>query len=338
MATAESAGRRILTKMAETLSQAAGRDLEKSVDEHQVAVYDLAFARAELDAVTQAALVARRPLERGLADLAGAEALVSLRGRITTRPAEYGVNDELLRDTLDAAPVRSFVEKALSPATVDTIVEALSGQGPDRGLTADQEAFAATFRAFSESKVGPLAERIHREDLLVPREIVDGLKELGCFGLSIPQRYGGVQPDDHPDNMGMVVVTEELSRGSLAAAGSLITRPEILAKALLKGGSEEQKAKWLPMLASGEAMAAVAVTEPDHGSDVAGIKVTAARAPGGWRINGVKTWCTFAGFANVLMVLARTDPDRSKRHKGLSLFIAEKPSFEGHSFEASQPG
>src|SRR5437764_12449288 len=101
--------------------------------------------------------------------------------------------------------------------------------------------------------------------------------------------------------MAMVVATEELSRGSLGVAGSLITRPEILTRALLKGGTEEQKHHWLPRLASGEIMNAVAVTEPDFGSDVAGIKVTATPAAGGWKINGVKTWCTFAGRADVVM-------------------------------------
>ena len=107
--------------------------------------------------------------------------------------------------------------------------------------------------------------------------------------------------------------------------GSLITRPEILTRALVKGGTEEQKQQWLPRLATAEVMAAVAVTEPDFGSDVAGIKVTATKADGGWLINGVKTWCTFGARADVLMLLARTDPDRSKAHRGLSMFVVPKP-------------
>ena len=137
----------------------------------------------------------------------------------------------------------------------------------------------------------------------------------------------------------MVVATEELSRGSLGVGGSLITRPEILTRALVAGGTEEQKQEWLPKLATAEVMAAVAVTEPDFGSDVAGVKVTAtpARADGaGWLINGVKTWCTFGARADVLMLLARTDPDRSKAHRGLSLFIVPKPRGDGHGFEFVQ--
>ena len=144
----------------------------------------------------------------------------------------------------------------------------------------------------------------------------------------------------------MVVATEELSRGSLGVGGSLITRPEILTRALVKGGTEEQKQTWLPQLAAGEIMNAVAVTEPDFGSDVAGVKVTARPAAGGpsptspgWVINGVKTWCTFAARADVLMLLARTDPDPSAGHRGLSMFIVPKPRGEGHGFVFTQgPG
>ena len=137
----------------------------------------------------------------------------------------------------------------------------------------------------------------------------------------------------------MLVITEELSRGSLAAAaGSLITRPEILTRALLAGGTEAQKQRWLPELASGEKICAVAVTEPDFGSDVAGVTTTATKVEGGWSISGVKTWCTFAGRAELLMLLARTDPDRSAGHRGLSLFVVPKDRVAGHTFALSQDG
>jgi len=103
-----------------------------------------------------------------------------------------------------------------------------------------------------------------------------------------------------------------------------------------KFGTEEQKNAWLPKIAAGEAMVGVMVTEPDYGSDVANIKTMATPTDGGYKINGVKTWATFAGRANTLMLLARTDPDRSQGHKGLSLFIVEKPEAPGHHFEFSQ--
>src|SRR5205085_163244 len=126
------------------------------------------------------------------------------------------------------------------------------------------------------------------------------------------------------DYLGMVVATEELSWGSLAIGGSLITRPEILTRALVTGGTEAQKQRWLPRIASGELMVGVMVTEPDFGSDVAGITTMANRVDGGFRVNGVKTWATFAGRADLLMMLARTDPDRGTAHRGLSLFVVEK--------------
>jgi (2S)-methylsuccinyl-CoA dehydrogenase len=139
----------------------------------------------------------------------------------------------------------------------------------------------------------------------------------------------------------MILTTEELSRASLAAAGSLITRPEILAKALLAGGTEEQKQTWLPRLASGECMVGISVTEPNTGSDVASVSCKAIRTTldgaAGYFIEGAKSWCTFAGRANVLALLARTDPDPKSGSRGLSLFIVGKPAFEGHEFVATQP-
>jgi (2S)-methylsuccinyl-CoA dehydrogenase len=150
--------------------------------------------------------------------------------------------------------------------------------------------------------------------------------------MSVPEEYGGFATGGEADYMGMVVATEELSWASLGAGGSLITRPEILTRAIVHGGTEEQKQRWLPLLASAEVMGAVAVTEPDFGSDVAGVVTSAVPVEGGWLINGVKTWCTFAARADVLMLLARTDPDKSKGHRGLSLFLVEKPQAEGHGF------
>ncbi|MEZ5257196.1 MAG: acyl-CoA dehydrogenase family protein [Ilumatobacteraceae bacterium] len=198
-----------------------------------------------------------------------------------------------------------------------------------------------TFRAFAENEIKPVAEHVHRHNEDVPERIISGLAEMGAFGLSVPAEYGGFSEGGDGEYLAMVVATEELSRGSLAIGGSLITRPEILTRALVKGGTEDQKSEWLPKLASTEVMAAVAATEPDYGSDVAGFTVTATPAAGpdgapGYVINGVKTWCTFAARADVLMLLARTDPDRSKAHRGLSLFIVPKPQGEGHGFQFAQ--
>jgi alkylation response protein AidB-like acyl-CoA dehydrogenase len=160
------------------------------------------------------------------------------------------------------------------------------------------------------------------------------MAELGYFGMSVPEEYGG----QGMGNLAMVVITEELSAASLAGAGSLITRPEILTKALLKGGTEAQKRKWLPPVAAGELMVGISVTEPDTGSDVASVRCRAERGDGGWLISGAKAWCTFAGRANVLALLARTNPDPKAGARGLSLFIVPKDAFPGHEFEVRQPG
>jgi len=177
----------------------------------------------------------------------------------------------------------------------------------------------------------PHAEHIHRHDELVPERFISEMAKLGYFGLSIPEKYGG----NELGNLAMILTTEELSRASLAAAGSLITRPEILAKALLAGGTDEQKAVWLPRLASGETMAAISVTEPDTGSDVASLACRAEKVDGGWAITGTKAWCTFAGRADVIALLARTGDSGAK---GLTLFVVDKPRFEGHEISATQPG
>jgi (2S)-methylsuccinyl-CoA dehydrogenase len=185
-------------------------------------------------------------------------------------------------------------------------------------------------RAFAEREVAPHAEHIHRHDDLVPERFISEMGKAGYFGLSIPEAYGGHELG----NLAMILTTEELSRASLAAAGSLITRPEILAKALLAGGTEEQKAHWLPKLASGEIMAAISVTEPNTGSDVASVSCRAEKVAGGYAITGAKAWCTFAGRADVIALLARTGDGGAK---GLTLFVVEKPRFPGHEFTATQP-
>lgn len=317
-----------------------GRVTDKGIDQNQVALYDLAWLQSE----SEAAMALSEALERlgsesePLGDLFVVDTLRDVVGRLTGRSKEFGVEsgfvDKILRETGSLA----WLEENSDPEKFSAIASTIADTQKVRyGLTEEQEMIRDTFKRFAEDRVIPIAEKIHREDRLVPEDLINGLKELGCFGLSIPQKYGGFQDDQKPDHTAMVIATEELSRGSLGIAGSLITRPEILAKALLKGGTEEQKQKWLPRIASGEKMVAIAVTEPDYGSDVAGIQVTAQRSNGFWKLNGTKTWCTFAGYADTLLVLARTDPDPDKRHKGLSILIAEKPRFKGHEFEHVQP-
>ena len=232
-----------------------------------------------------------------------------------------------------------LIAEATGAAFQGRLMEALTDRaGPvlgGGGLNDEHRLLRETFRAFAERKVKPLAEVLHREDRLIPDTLIAEAAALGCFGLSIPAEHGGAA--ERPDNLGMVVVTEELSRGALIV-GSLITRPEILAKALLIGGTPEQRARFLPPMASGDKMVAIAVTEPDFGSDVGGIKTVARLADGGWRIHGTKVWSTFAGRAELIGLLARTEPDPALGHRGLGMFVVEKPPFSGRRFEHAPTG
>jgi len=311
------------------------------LDARQVDAYDLAVLLSRLQAARSILGFAARkpkPLHLAWARAFVAEIVSDLTATLVHRAGDWGLDGAQVQADLCNGEVSAFVAEALAPATWGQMCEwLLEAPAPDYGLDDEHEHIRKEFKRFADDAVAPVAERVHKHDELIPKDIIDAVSELGCFGLSIPERFGGLQPDDSPDNLGMVVVTEELSRGSLGVAGSLITRPEILSKALLKGGTDEQREQWLPRLATGETLCAVAVTEPDFGSDVAGMKVSATPTEGGWLLNGQKTWCTFAGYADVLMVLARTDPDPTKGHRGLSILLAEKPRFEGHSFEHTQP-
>ena len=298
----------------------AGRVSVAKLDEHQLFAYDLAHAAAAVEAShVMCEYGAFGEIESMLASVYVADAIWDLGCRLLGREEEWGVS----RGALDAA--MQFVEQHRAPAALERLANecAKHGTGPTH-LSDDFELVAETFRRFAEDKIRPVAEHVHRTNADVPEEIITGLAELGGFGLSVPEEYGGFATGGESDYIGMVVATEELSRGSLGIGGSLVTRPEILTRALVAGGTEEQKHAWLPRIASGD--------EPDYGSDVAGVKVTATPDTDGWRINGVKTWATFAGRANALMLLARTDADRSKGHRGLSVFIVEKPPAGGHSF------
>ncbi len=297
-----------------------------SIDDHQVLAYDLAHAASAV--ATAKGLLdygAKGDLEGRITCAFVADAVADLAAKIFGQEANWSVEV----GALDGA--RSFIGTYKAAEFLAGITE----PGP-RHLDGDFEMVQDTFRRFADQKLAPIAEHIHRENGDIPEEIIEGLAEMGAFGLSIPAEYGGYGEGGEGEYIGMVVATEELSRGSLGAGGSLITRPEILARALLAGGTEEQKLEWLPKLAAAEVMNAVAVTEPDFGSDVAGVKVTATSTEGGWLINGVKTWCTFGARADVLLLLARTDTDRTKGHRGLSMFIVPKERGEGHGFELVQ--
>jgi (2S)-methylsuccinyl-CoA dehydrogenase len=311
----------VVSSAARRVAAAGGPDAD------QVVAYDLAHVAAGVRAAEAALSYGETGRDEArIACAFVADALADLAARIVGREDSFGTTP----DWLD--PARGFLSAYRDPH----YLASLAGVQGDRHLDPDFELVRETFHRFAQEVIRPHAEHIHRANADIPEEIITGLAEMGALGLSIPEQFGGFATGGASDYLGMVVATEELSWGSLGAGGSLITRPEILSRALVAGGTDEQKQAWLPRLASGEVMNAVAVTEPDYGSDVASIVTAATRTEGGWLVNGVKTWCTFAARADVLMLLARTDPDRAKTHRGLSLFIVEKNRGEGAGFLFTQ--
>jgi len=310
----------------------AARTLTKNgeaIDEHQVVVERVAYAATEARVIAE---LADTPAELSAsARVAAAELAVSVRNRLEPVAALLGLAEPRYDDA-----AREAIAQSTTPTAVEEIGAAAIAAAGRTTWPLDEVLgeVRANVRAFAEREVMPHAERIHHHDELVPERVIEEMGKLGYFGLSIPETYGGHELG----NLAMILTTEELSRASLAAAGSLITRPEILAKALIAGGTEAQKQTWLPKLAGGEIMAAISVTEPNIGSDVANVACRAERAPGGWTITGAKAWCTFAGRADVIALLARTDPDLGKASRGLTLFIVDKPRFLGHEFTTTQDG
>ncbi len=316
---------------ADTVIDAAARTLRErgGVDLNQTLAYELAHAASAL-AVARSALDygERGANEANLAAAFVSSALSGLGARVLGREPLWGAGPDWFE------PLRPYVETYGAPSFLAPLAE-VTGESY---FDSDLAMLSSTFRRFAEREIRPHAEHVHRTNADVPETVIDGLRELGAFGLSIPEEYGGAASTERPSEVAMVVATEELSWGSLAIGGSLITRPEILTRALLRGGTEAQRVSWLPRIASGEILCAIAVTEPDTGSDVAALTTSATRTEGGWLINGAKTWCTFAARANVLAVLARTDPDRSRAHRGLSLFLVEKQPTDARGFATRKYG
>ena len=312
------------------------------LDEHQWVCYELALAYADLLAASTLAKLGDKvsQLDAGLGLAFTAEAVIAILSRLNAIYSALDLQVDVLHEIANGADLAKFRRQAGGPKVLSDLGIAVTHCSGEIGEVAlDEHAALArdTFRRFATEIVKPLAEKIHREDLTVPEAILQPLREMGVFGLSIPEEYGGSSPEGHQNTPMMIAVTEALSEASLAAAGSLITRPEILSRALLSGGTEEQKRAWLPRIASGDPLCAIAITEPDYGSDVASLSLKGTRTEAGWLLNGSKTWCTFAGKAGLLMVVTRTNPDRSLGHRGLSVLLAEKPSYEGHEFTYEQP-
>jgi (2S)-methylsuccinyl-CoA dehydrogenase len=314
------------------------------LDREQLASYELAFAGAELLA-SETLLTHLSPasseLSLRLALTYVAEALRSITDRLQQVALDLDWDTAPLDTLRGHADARAWYKLVSSGAALDETGRLLNDSRDEIGpvaLSEELEMAQSQFRRLAADVLAPAAMKIHRDDLIVPEAMLQQFRDMGVFGLSVPERYGGSAPDDREDNLMTIVITEALSEASLAAGGSLITRPEILSRALLAGGTLDQKMHWLPRIARGDPLCAIAITEPDYGSDVANVQLKGTKVEGGWLLNGAKTWCTFAGKAGVIMVVTRTAADRSLGRLGLSVLLVEKPSYDGHVFNYQQKG
>ena len=337
----------IAAQVASSAVSAASRltDGGKNIDDHQVHAERIAQMATEARAAGELVAYAEGQAAAGKSDSLAdeqafafaAEVLHRAHSAIEVDPETFGI-EASLHSTLAGAETHALIRSGMSEGRYRAIGRrVIDARGAFTAVLDDEIANMTRDHArdFARSEVAPIAQDMHREDTLVPESLIQKMAGIGLFGSSIPESYGGTE-------MGlltMAVLTEELSTVSLVA-GSLITRSEILTRALLAGGTDEQRQHWLPRIASGELLVGVAVTEPDVGSDVGALTCKATRGEHegkqGWFIEGPKAWATFAGRANILGLLARTG-EMSEGNRGLSLFIVPKGPYDGHHFEHRQP-
>ncbi|MDF2764205.1 MAG: Acyl-CoA dehydrogenase [Rhodospirillales bacterium] len=264
-------------------------------------------------------------IERLIAGAGFGEYLAQLQGGIAmsqgevVRPPDLGAEGAAARLAANGSVRALLAQGNTLDARIAIAVAAADGRFGVQGLADETlEMVREPFRRIATETAEPF-HRWHLKDELIPLELIGRLAELGVFGMTVPEEYGGAGLG----KLAMVVVTEELSRGALGI-GSLATRSEIAAELIRLGGTEEQKQKWLPKIASGEILPTAVFTEPDTGSDLGALKTRAVRDGDVYRVTGNKTWITHAARADVMTLLARTDPN-SKDWRGLSMFIVEKP-------------
>lgn len=270
--------------------------------------------------------------ERLILGVAAGEYLGQIRGGIPMAQTEMlRPHDMGLEDT-DLAPLSSTCcqklmrfgnGQAARMALTARLADALDSGDPDafghHGLDETLGMVRDQFRRFGAERVEPHAHQWHLEDRLIPIEVVEAMAELGTFGLTVPEEYGGLGMGKEA----MVVVSETLSRAYIGV-GSLGTRSEIAAELIRLGGTEEQRAHWLPRIASGEILPTAVFTEPNTGSDLAHLRTRAERDGDVWRVNGNKTWITHAARTDLMTLLVRTNPDEPG-YRGLSMLLAKKP-------------
>jgi len=314
-----------------------GRVSGKALERHQFAAHGFAWMATYVEALRQSLGWAERLEKAGnlgarealqlqivfgeyLAQLVGGIAMSQ--GEVV-RPSDLGI-DESAVDALRRSAAGPLIARGNSASARANLAELIvespeSGDFGNLDLDETLTLIRDQFHRFSDEKIVPYAHRWHVDDVLIPIEIIDEMSELGVFGLTIPEEYGGLALG----KTAMCVVSEELSRGYIGI-GSLGTRSEIAAELIRIHGTDAQRTRWLSRLASGEILPTAVFTEPNVGSDMGSLRTRAVRDGDVYRVTGNKTWITHGARSDMMTLLARTDPDEPG-YRGLSMFIAEKP-------------
>jgi len=343
---------------AEALLVAAKRRLESRVapggaidtallETHQFAAHGFAWMATYVEALRQmrswaerlAGAGALREAEALMLQLAYAEYLAQLAGGIALsqgeifRPGDIGLEDDDLgafRNAATAALIGSG--SAAARARLAALIADAHATGDFGALALGEEALEMVreqFRRFGAEKVAPFAHDWHLRDELIPLPVIAAMAELGVFGLTVPEKFGGLGLG----KLAMCIVSEELSRAYIGV-GSLGTRSEIAAELIRAGGTPLQKEKYLPAIAAGTLLPTAVFTEPNTGSDLGALRARAVRDGAHYKIYGAKTWITHAARADLMTLLVRTDPATTD-YRGLSMFLAEKPRGDaGNPFPA----
>jgi (2S)-methylsuccinyl-CoA dehydrogenase len=313
-----------------------GRVSNGLVEANQTAAHGLAWLATYTQSLNQMQLWAKKlsadgqfgETEQLIHQIAFGEYLWQIYGGIQMNQGEIlrlqdmGLGQDAQRGLMNPA-IQTLTQNGNTQAARTRLVELMQEQSANvmfgrSGLDEELEMIREQFRRYAVEKVEPFAHEWHLKDELIPLEVINELAEMGVFGLTIPEEFGGFGLS----KASMCVVSEELSRGYIGV-GSLATRSEIAAELILAGGTDEQKAKWLPRISSAETLPTAVFTEPNTGSDLGSLRTRAAKDGDNYSVTGNKTWITHAARTHVMTLLARTDPNTTD-YKGLSMFLAEK--------------
>jgi (2S)-methylsuccinyl-CoA dehydrogenase len=309
--------------------------VDRVLDREQRATHALAWLATYVEAVRQLGAYAERMQEAGrlgeleqlIVEIGLGEYLAQIQGGIPmsqgeiARPADLGLSAAAVERRMTGPSAEFFTvgneqRRARLTELMASHHDATVG---DCGLDETLASIRDQMRKFADSEVVPHAQDWHRANRYIPLEIIAQMSELGVFGLTIPEAYGGLGLGKES----MCVVSEELARGYIGV-GSLGTRNEIAAELIMAGGTEAQKNEWLPKLASGEVLPTAVFTEPNTGSDLASLRTRAVREGDTYKVSGNKTWITHPVRADLMTLLVRTNPQESG-HRGLSMLLAPKP-------------